>query len=342
MSKNRRIINFNIIFWTSLFLYKWIGSGALFEDYAKQFAYSIFNIPVAFLTAYFSFHVVFEKEHHAKNKYSMYAYLVLIGVIAILMKRTYSHFYFESKFLEYKYGGGFITIAKLLFELVSLYLMVGMYGMFYFINRWYEQRQQFEILNKEKVKSELDLLKSQVQPHFIFNMLNNIYAGAIEKSPETAHQIIQLSEFIEYNLYHSQKEFVSLEEEINFIQNYVALHKIRLGEKLKVDFQIIGDTLSAQIPPLLLLPIIENCIKHGVNNAIGKSWIKVNIEHKVAEKQLEFTFLNSFEEAVQSAHEGIGIANIKKRLALYYPNNFKLHIHEDPGVFNVNLIIKYD
>ncbi len=341
MNQKANIVSFNIIFWSALFFYKWIGFGALTDEYTKQFAYSIFNIPVAFLTAYFSMHVVFDRMNQAKIKWPSYAYLVGIGALAILVKRLFNHFYFEPQFLRDHFHGGLFTLPKILYELVSLYLMVGMYGMFYFLRRWYEQRQLLEALKQEKVKSELDLLKSQVHPHFLFNMLNNIYAGALGKSPETAQQILQLSNFIEYNLYHAQKEWVPLDEELDYLRNFIALHQIRLGDKLKVDMVISDEVYQVQIPPLLLLPLIENAIKHGANNSIRAAWIKIQVQVDTLAHSCQITISNSVEKAVESENGGVGLANIRQRLKLLYPDKHLMHVVEKPDFYEVQLNLIY-
>ncbi|MHA8050273.1 sensor histidine kinase [Aquirufa sp. ROCK-SH2] len=342
MNQKSRVISFNIIFWSALFFYKWIGFGALTEEYVKQFVYSIVNIPIAFLTAYISFHVVFEKHHTSKNQFNLYLNLIAIGLVAILLKRLFNHYYFEPNYLQIQYVGGLITLPKILFELVSLYLMVGLYGMFYFLNHWFDQRQQLELLNKEKVKTELDVLKSQVHPHFLFNMLNNIYAGALETSPETAQQILQLSNFIEYNLYHAQKDFVPVDEEFEYLKNFIGLHQIRLGDKLKVNIEVPSNAHRVQIPPLLLLPLIENCVKHGANNSIRPAWIDIQVRIKEDIKEICFEIANSMEEPVFSENGGVGLNNIRKRLQLHYPDKHLLNIVEEKGIFKVLLTIKYD
>lgn len=341
MNQKTSIVSFNIIFWSALFFYKWIGFGALTDEYNKQFAYSIVNIPVAFFTAYLSLHVVFDRMNQAKVKWPSYAYLVGIGALGILVKRLFNHYYFEPHFLHNNHHSGLITLPKILYELVSLYLMVGMYGMFYFSRRWFEQRQLLEALKQEKVKSELELLKSQVHPHFLFNMLNNIYSGALIKSPETAQQILQLSNFIEYNLYHSQKDWVPLNEELDYLRNFIALHQIRLGEKLHVEINISDQVNQVQIPPLLLLPLIENAIKHGANNSIGDSWLKIRVTIDEVTNSSQITIINSVEQAVYSENGGVGLTNIRQRLKLLYPDKHLLNTVEKPGLYEVHLNLIY-
>lgn len=347
MNSKRGIIVFNLLFWSLLFLYKWIGVGSLTEEYEKYFMYSIFHIPVAFLTAMLSFHVFFEKFFNTKDKTIFWIYIISTGLFFVLAKRAYGFFYFDPiYFPTEKIGESFFSASKLLLEFFSLYLMVGMYGMFYFIGHWNKQQQVLISLNEEKVKSELDLLKYQVHPHFLFNMLNNIYSTALINSPETANQILHLSNFIEYNLYHSKKELVPLNEEFEYLKNFIELQKIRLGDKLNIEIELPKGADKLLIQPLLLLPVIENSIKHGVENSIRNSWIKIKIEINEEHNELTIDVSNSIEEPTQNNSNlekcGMGLDNLKKQLKLYYPDKHLLNILKEDEVFKVVLTIIYN
>jgi sensor histidine kinase YesM len=311
-----------------MFLYKWIGVGSLTDEYEKFFIYSIFHIPVAFLTAILSFHIFFERFYNSKNKAVFWMYII-------------DPKYFSKESAD----ESFFSIPKLLLELFSLYLMVGMYGMIYFIGRWNKQQQVLVILNEEKAKSELNLLKYQVHPHFLFNMLNNIYSTAIIKSPETANQILNLSNFIEYNLYHSKKELVPLSEEFEYLNNFIELQKIRLGDKLNVEIELPEDADKVYIQPLLLLPVIENSVKHGVEKSIRNSWIKIKIDINTEHNELTIEVSNSTEEPIINSDVvekgGMGLDNLKKQLKLYYPDKHLLNILKEESVFKIVLKIIY-
>lgn len=346
MNNKRSIIAFNLLFWSLLFLYKWIGVGSLTEEYEKYFMYSIFHIPVAFLTAMLSFHVFFEKFFNPKDKTIFWITIIATGLFFMLAKRAYGYFYFDPVYFptENK-DDSFFSAPKLLLEFFSLYLMVGMYGMFYFIGHWNKQQQILIRLNEEKAKSELNLLKYQVHPHFLFNMLNNIYSTALIKSPETANQILHLSNFIEYNLYHSKKELVPLKEEFDYLNNFIELQKIRLGDKLNVAIELPEESERLFIQPLLLLPIIENSIKHGVENSIQNSWIKIKTAINTDHNELTIEVSNSTEEPIQNRSNlekgGMGLDNLKKQLKLYYPDKHLLNVFKEEGVFTVVLTLIY-
>jgi two-component system LytT family sensor kinase len=347
MNNKSGVIVFNLLFWSLLFVYKWIGIGSLTEEYEKYFMYSIFHVPVAFLTTILTFHVFFKNYFKSKNKTIFWICIISTGLFFVLTKRAYSFFYFEKiYFLTEKTNQPFFSIPKLVLEFFSLYLMVGMYGMFYFIAHWNKQEQILINLNEEKVKSELSLLKYQVHPHFLFNMLNNIYSSALIKSPETANQILNLSNFIEYNLYHSKKELVPLNEEFEYLNNFTELQKIRLGDKLNVEIVLPEDAHKVYIQPLLLLPIIENSIKHGVENSIHNSWVKIVININEDHNELTIEVSNSIEESVSNNANletgGMGLDNLRKQLKLYYPDKHLLNILKEESVFTIILKIIYN
>ena len=193
-------------------------------------------------------------------------------------------------------------------------------------------------LKQEKTAAELELLKSQVQPHFIFNTLNSIYADAFKKSPETANQIIKLSNLLEYTLYDSKKEKMLLDEELKYIRNYLDLQKIRIGEKIDISINVFNSIKAIYIPPLLLLPLIENCFKHGVNKSIKPSWVRMDIT--VSNTELIIKIENSIEPDTQNnspQNSGLGLNNVKRRLELLYPNRYDLKTYQEANSFLVVL-----
>lgn len=234
----------------------------------------------------------------------------------------------------------FLFIPKLVIEFVNLYLIVSLYGMFYFVRTWYEQQKIVQELKQEKTNAELELLKAQVHPHFIFNTLNNIYSVTVKQNPETANYLLKLASFLDYNLYNTKQDAVPLEAELEYIRNYIALQQLRVGNKTDVSFTAYGSIHDLRIAPLLLLPLIENCFKHGVDASIEKSWIRIEIARN--EKELTIKIENS-KETVESGHlknGGLGIENVKKRLALIYADRHELKLFNEASSYLVLLKIK--
>jgi LytS/YehU family sensor histidine kinase len=197
-------------------------------------------------------------------------------------------------------------------------------------------------LEKGKLEAELKLLKSQINPHFLFNTLNNLYVLALNSSNRAPEVVYKLSQLMSYMLYESNQTHVALGKEIQYVQNYIALEKIRYGDRLDVALNIfVEDTEGIQIPPLLLLPYIENCFKHGVCNQIDKVWVRIDI--LVQDEQLVLKVENSksyFPEDLTRKKSGIGLYNARKRLDLIYKDCYNLQIFNEDETFLVILKIQ--
>lgn len=334
MKERFSTIKFNLIFWTFYFLFEWLTMVASYDFSLIFFLRACVNVPIAFAVSYLIFYVLFEKLYLTNRKTAFWISQIIIAVVFVLLKRYLNYYYIYPLYLSTAANYPLLYLSKIIFEFISLYLIVSFYGMFIFIRIWYHQQQALNELKKEKIAAELELLKSQVQPHFIFNMLNNIYSSAFKKSPETAQQILKLSNLIEYSLYDSKKEEVLLEEELKYIRNYVDLQKIRVGDKLDVSMNIFNDINGILVPPLLLLPIIENCFKHGVNKSINPSWIRIDIS--TTDREIIFKIENSLEKESQNAvsqNGGLGLANVRRRLELMYPNGHDIKIFQEENSF---------
>jgi len=192
---------------------------------------------------------------------------------------------------------------------------------------------------KEKFSAQISSLKSQINPHFLFNTLNNIYATAIDASPRTADMIDKLSDMMRYTMKETQNDFVPLEEEINYLNNFIELQKLRLESKIKFDYTIEGEFTELQIAPMLLIPFVENAFKYGVNSEQDSN-IRINI--KIIESELHFLVANNkvnIQSDIKENNSGLGIKNTKHRLVLIYPSKHLLTIKETENDFFVSLHI---
>ncbi len=199
---------------------------------------------------------------------------------------------------------------------------------------WYVQEKERKEMEKQQLISELSFLKSQVNPHFLFNSLNGIYALAIKKSDKTPEAVLQLSDLMRHMLYESDKEKVALEKEVEYLKNYIQLQQLRLPPKVQVNFQVEGELQGKTIAPMLFIPFVENAFKHGVDNRGGNIQIKMLVKGNT----LSFDMINRISQAQnKDAVSGIGLANVRKRLDLLYPNRYKLEYKETNGNFVVHL-----
>jgi sensor histidine kinase YesM len=195
-------------------------------------------------------------------------------------------------------------------------------------------------LQKENIASQLQLLKAQVHPHFLFNTLNNVYAHAQVGSSTAAVLIAGLSDLLRYMLYECEGPLVPLEKELKMVQDYVLLERVRYGNKLDVNIQVAGDTKDAYIVPLLLLPFIENCFKHGTSQVLEQPWVTLQVV--IEDDWMRMKLLNGKAPGISTATGGIGIANAVKRLEYMYPGKHQLVINNEEDVFIVNLRVQLE
>lgn len=206
---------------------------------------------------------------------------------------------------------------------------------------WYLKEQRNIQLQKENLSAQMQLLKAQVHPHFLFNTLNNIYSLTQKVSPVASSLVIGLSDMMRYILHEGSKQWVPLSKELKMIDDYMMLEQIRYGSRLEID-KDIPDTNELLIAPLLLLPFVENCFKHGTSNMLEHAWIRISIHTR--NDMLKMTLINSKLAGQQKTGQssGIGIINVKKRLDLLYPGKHELMITEEEDVFIVNLRVQLE
>ena len=222
----------------------------------------------------------------------------------------------------------------------SLPIVLGFALMIKFVKRWWQKQKETELLAKEKTKAELQLLKAQVHPHFLFNTLNNIYFFTLTNSAQAPVMIKKLSGMLHYILNECDQPLVPLEKEIKMIRDYMALEKIRYAEQMQMTIDIEDDHDNKMIAPLLLIPFVENSFKHGASKMITQPWVKLYIY--IENNRLHFTIRNSkplFNEPV-TAKGNIGLKNVTKRLELLYPGTHELNIVSEPGSYAVYLIVQ--
>lgn len=231
----------------------------------------------------------------------------------------------DIKALSTRYMPGILTIS-LIFYIVK------------YFSDYNEKNAKNLKLENEKTLNELKMLRAQLNPHFLFNTLNNIYSLSIDNSPKTSSAIGKLSEILDYVLYRCDSDLVYVNSELKLIEDYIELERLRYDDRLEVEVSssIESDNL---VPPLLFLSLVENAFKHGAGEDSGSPKIKVNL--KCDEKQTVFEVSNTFvENTNQDFKESIGLNNIKKQLDLLYANHYSLEITKINSVYRVILILK--
>jgi two-component system LytT family sensor kinase len=223
--------------------------------------------------------------------------------------------------------------------LTSAIIILLISGFIKLANSLLISEKQKKILETERLNAELNFLKLQINPHFLFNTLNSIYSQAHLKSEQTEYSILKFSQIMRYVLYDTSTEKIPLKKDIEYISNYIDLQKIRLSKNVTVKYNVGGDTEQLLIAPLLLITYIENAFKHGVSYTIP-SEIRINID--VIGNNLLLTVSNAVASSRQTGHDGVGLINAKRRLDVLYPGRYLLDVVDNKSLYIVNLKIELD
>jgi sensor histidine kinase YesM len=342
MQINRSNVRLTVLFWLLYFLYEWIGQASINNEYRRYLINAAVIVPITALATWFTTEVLIKHYFLKKRNTAFWMGFIISAVVFTLIRRAYNYYYVYPIYWPGASGTmSFIFIPKLIIEAVNIYLIVALYTMFYFLRAWYEQQRLAQELQRDKAEAQLELLKSQVQPHFIFNTLNNIYSLSLKKHPNTSDLIYRLSALLSYMLYDSRQEFIPVTKELEYIHNYIELEKIRYGERLDVAVNCFDVVDGFTIPPFLLLPLVENCFKHGVGNDVGNGWIRIDLS--VKDSWLTVKIENSRATDVMNGHvvyKGIGLENVKKRLEILYPERHEFKYMGEGQSFLAVLKIK--
>jgi len=205
---------------------------------------------------------------------------------------------------------------------------------------WYEQRQKPLEAEQQKTAAELQLLRAQLHPHFLFNTMNNLYAHTLEASPKSPEIVLKLSELLRFMIYEGDAAKIPLRQEIRLLQNYITLEQMRYGDRLDVSVSITGDVGNYQIAPLLLLPFLENAFKHGTGKQLDQCWI--NLSLSMEGSAMYFKLVNSADPVKNeegAVYGGLGLPNVKRRLELLYKDKHRFGTKRLEDVFIVDLEI---
>ncbi|AXT19629.1 sensor histidine kinase [Flavobacteriaceae bacterium AU392] len=219
-----------------------------------------------------------------------------------------------------------------LFQLF-FFLTVGYIALSWLFNLWKHYRQ----LKNDKTEAELALLKSKIDPHFFFNTLNNLYGLAVEKSDKTPEIILKLSDIMRYTIYEGENDTVAIKDEVSYLEQYIEIHKIRYQKKVSITFEKNISNEELQVSPLLLIMLLENAFKHGIESLIDNAYINLKLSSN--DKELNFSIENNYDNS-NLKEKGIGLENFKKRLQLLYPKKHILLFNSESNVFFAQLIIK--
>jgi len=331
-------ISIHVIAWVLLLMVPFMSSYQVIKSFAPTENISLVPIIISSLFLivifYFNYFVLIPKFLLLK-KYLLYVItLVLSIVIAFILSEVFFNLFDINPDNIANINPLLLKIEPVMRANAFLMLILSILASISLI-----LNNHLRQLEKEKLVAQISSLKFQINPHFLFNTLNNIYATAIDASPRTADMVDKLSGMMRYTMKETQNDFVPLEEEINYLNNYIELQKLRLDSKIRFDYTTEGEFSGLQIAPMLLIPFVENAFKHGVNSEQDSN-IQINI--KANESELHFLIANNkvnIQSDLRENSSGLGIENTKHRLALIYPSKHLLTIKETENDFIVSLHI---
>ena len=330
----------HVLFWSiSLYilLRNFQSSSALAPtDYMYTGIFSVF----LFITVYVNLLVLIPKYFH-RGRYGIYFLFtsLLLGMI------TFALIYLFDHLVEWIFPGYYlISYFDFLGALKYFVIFTGVSSLLHFSKSWFlykEAESKLAKTQKEKIEAELNALKNQINPHFLFNSLNSIYSMVLNKSEYAPDALIKLSDSMRYIIYESNHERVELEKEIDFITNYIELQTLRMSDKDKLNLNISGGIHNQKIAPLLLIPIIENCFKYGIKGETESSFVDLQIH--IGENFISLHTKNNIgivDGVERDKPKGTGLKNLKMRLDLIYPYAHQLDIDTSNNIFKVDLKIE--
>jgi sensor histidine kinase YesM len=334
---------FHILFWIGVLVYTTTTFGGFGEDLLNEFYAQLSFLPIVMAATYFTIYLLIPKLL-LKKKYTLFIIAFLVSaVIFALMIRTLNYYFVMPNFFPDLLPYYTILDTGILFTLFWLYSIVTFAAAIMLVIYWYEHQKIEQSLAEDKLEAELKFLKAQIHPHFLFNTLNNLYVLTKKKTDEAPELLLKLSEILRYMLYECESTTVPLKKEINIIEHYIALERLRHGSDLSCTFKKEGESFGLPVAPMLLLPFVENGFKHGVSKMADQKWIHITLLYK--DGLLRFVVENSKVPVngttVNNADEGIGLKNVRRRLELLYPDVHTLRIFDNTDHYTVVLEIDF-
>lgn len=309
-------------FWLSLW-------HAFLEEFSQIL---VIKMPMVYLM----FYVLEKFSHQSRNWLKLISSLVIIlllfaiagyhFIVHLVIPIIYSH-------LEIVGFYGFSGIMNSFMDKIFIACVAISLKEYYHSQKMKEREKN---LLREKTETELNFLKSQINPHFLFNTLNNIYSLARKKSDETPDVVLKLSKLLRFVLYETKGKFISITKEVEFLNDYIDLQKIRFDKRLSVVFHSEIDDVETLIMPLVLIPFVENAFKHGASQSTAEAYVEIYL--KIEGNELRLQVENSFESQGSESQDGIGLKNLQRQLELVY-RKFILETDSEKNKFKARLYI---
>ncbi len=331
-------LGIHTLVWTLLLVVPYLTTDQVFNSLAPEsdvkYLLLCFALSAVLISTFYLNYLYFIPRFLLTKKYWLYFFFLFVSILAVV---SFSGIMFIfSDFNPEILAKTNPAIEKIIPVIIINSLLLWL--LFIASSILWAAYNRINQTENEKLTAQIASLKSQINPHFLFNTLNNIYATAIDTSPKAADMVDKLAEMMRYTMKDTQQDFVLLEDEINYVNNFIELQKLRLDRSVKLEYYNLHGIPSLHIAPMLLIPFIENAFKHGVNSE-QKSHIKIEITMNKTELQLKVVNNKVTIQKEISERSGLGIENTKHRLDLIYPSKHLLVINDAEKEFSVSLYI---
>ncbi len=323
-------ISRHILYWSAwTIFYMLVNANYNNEPYLNWLFVELYVIPVKWVFTYTVIYWLMVRFFYTKKYLQFFSLLVPLSIICGTAIRYIQVTYLYAKYFNIVNKDLSIFSIKITFNTLDLVYIAALVAIIKLIQHNKKQELKHQELLKQRLGAELQLLKNQLHPHFLFNTLNNLYGMILTKEEQAADVVIRLSNMMSYMLYECDVPKIGLSKEVKHLENYIELEKIRYKNRLDLSFEAVGEIEDKQISPLLLLPFIENAFKHSAAKEDKQTWININLW--VQADKLSFSIENSlpneiYETEKNTIQSGIGLQNVRKRLELLYPNQHQLII----------------
>ncbi len=333
MQKKLSVTHLQWITWILLFTIQTLSLLA-YDTFSQALVYSLINIG-SYIAIIYGNASLLLPAFYEKNRKLLYVFLAVILILLVTAARYSANFYIYNRFfadkpMVFKWTTTASSLASSLLVFLSSIL-------FYITLHFFRLKRKQEQLQKKHAEAELNLLKAQVQPHFLFNTLNNIYFVAQRESPATALLLEQLSLIMRYFVDEAPKDRIALLSELKFIKSYIELEKMRMRYPITVTIKEEGVTEDVRVPPMLLVPLVENVFKHGVDKRRSDNYIYIWIV--VENSRLQVLVENRLSNGAPTGKSEVGLKNLDHRLALLFGNDYLLQGGEYADLFKARLNI---
>jgi LytS/YehU family sensor histidine kinase len=332
MNKLKQIV-LHAIIWIAIVLYFMYNNGRTEYSTIVNFVYfGIVNISLFYINYLFILPTFLNRKKYLWCALSIFFVVMIFSFI----KCGLAYYFYD---IVIKRGGSKVVIDFWYYYSSAVFVscfFILLSTVLKFIQDWFLNEKVKSNLENENLIAELAFLKSQINPHFLFNSLNNIYSLAYQKSEKTPEAILKLSEIMRYMLYESNEDKVELSNEIRYLENYIELQKLRFKDNIYIKFEINGDPLGLMITPLVLISFVENAFKHGIAT---DSENPISISLNLTDGKLLFHVSNIKSSMNKDITGGIGLQNVQRRLSLIYKDRYRLQIDDTNDIYNCELYL---